>query len=395
VFENAEEVEDVLACVAPSWVSARASASTGRPVVAVKGERPGSFSVSAPWFDEPIRGLTAVAAACSILVDLARSWLEANPAALCLHAAAFAIDGKLVVLAGDCHAGKSTLVTRLSAGPVQLFCDDILPLVGTTAEGMALGIAPRLRLPLPAGASRAFRGFVADHLGPVDERYGYVLPPTLVPFAARAPIGALVILDRRRNGPAGLVPATRADALRHLIRRNLARAGSASEILDRLNSLLPQVSAMRLFYADIEEAAELLLQSFGAPPLAVAPTADESTAGEPIVLPMRSARADDGHRPGPVAADALFRARPDVGIRRVDQALFLTSAAEDAIFELNPLGAAVWRMLTEPSSVSRATSMLADAFPEIPPITIEADVASLFADFSAQGLVETYESKAA
>ena len=71
---------------------------------------------------------------------------------------------------------------------------------------MALGIAPRLRLPLPAAASSAFHAFVEVHRGLSDHESLYLaLPPALLaPYGTTAPIGAVVLLDRKMSGEPGL-----------------------------------------------------------------------------------------------------------------------------------------------------------------------------------------------
>ncbi|MCC5967691.1 MAG: hypothetical protein JJU24_16315 [Natronohydrobacter sp.] len=55
---------------------------------------------------------------------------------------------------------------------VEVFCDDVPPMP-SNGIAIGLGIAPRLRLPLPDTVSPAFKAHVARHTGPRDNRYAY------------------------------------------------------------------------------------------------------------------------------------------------------------------------------------------------------------------------------
>jgi hypothetical protein len=197
-FEDALDVADHLHRTLRGWVVAPADAAEDA-AVAVSGGLDG-FTVRSPWLDEPITGLTSVAAACCVVADLAECLLDASPDLLCLHCGAAEIGGRLVALTGPSHMGKSTLAARLSMEDVVLYCDDMLP-IDREGHGIALGVGPRLRLPLPAAASPAFAAHVAAHRGPSDGRYAYVNAPSVASHGRRAPIGAVLLLDRRRAAP--------------------------------------------------------------------------------------------------------------------------------------------------------------------------------------------------
>ncbi|MFP5482167.1 MAG: hypothetical protein ACLGGW_02685, partial [Gammaproteobacteria bacterium] len=107
---------------------------------------------------------------------------------IALHAGAVAISNRLIAITGPRRAGKSTLIARLCAEPdLQIFCDDVLP-ISPLGEGVALGVAPRLRLPLPAKASQHFKQFARQHLGPHDNRYGYLCTTNLAGNGTRLPL---------------------------------------------------------------------------------------------------------------------------------------------------------------------------------------------------------------
>lgn len=377
-FEDAAPIAEVMRRIAPTWPTVPPS---GDVIIEARpdGDR---YELTAPWFDEPVRGLTPVSAACSIFVDVARLVLEAEPSLLCLHAAAFELSGGLVVLCGTSRAGKSTLATRLADGPGRLFCDDILPL-DANGRGIALGVAPRLRLPLPATANDAFASFCAAHVVASDERYGYVLPPTLAPHGAQSPLRAIVILDRREDGPAGLVPASKAEAIHHLVRRNLARHDGAAAILDRLARLGQSLVAVRLYYSDIDEAADLIHSAFdGTAPLEL--RSDDYAAGAQLERDSEIEAAHDKLDP-----IQTWRARAEVGIRTIDGVAFLTGPMDDAIYELNETGLACWRVLVEfGGSVEQLAELLAIAYPSAGRAQLLADVTALLTALHRNGLVE-------
>jgi hypothetical protein len=76
-----------------------------------------------------------------------------------------------------------------------------------------------------------------------------------------------------------------------------------------------------------------------------------------------------------------------VTIRAVDGELFLAGAEGDAIWHLNVLGAAVWRLLAGPASAAEAAAALTAAFPEADPAVIARDVDALFAGLAANRLI--------
>lgn len=87
-------------------------------------------------------------AACSLVGDLISQRLAGEPELLGLHCGSVEVNGRLVLFPESSKAGKSTLTVAFAAAGYRIFGDDVL---GLTAhgEGVAMGVAPRLRLPLP------------------------------------------------------------------------------------------------------------------------------------------------------------------------------------------------------------------------------------------------------
>jgi hypothetical protein len=244
-------------------------------------------------------------------------------------------------------------------------------------SGVALGVAPRLRLPLPRGSSTAFSAHVAANVVAVDDQYGYVMPPDLALRGAAAPIGVILLLDRRPRLRARLEAATRADALRLLILRNLVPDRDPAPLLERLEALVSGADVCWLRYSDLEQAAALVRDAFalGAPRPRLAPARPSRPA-----VPVRSAEPDP-------LSDWRYRCRPGITARAIEGEAFLCDPDERAILHLNPLGAAVWSLLGEGVSAAEAAAALSDAYPDVAPARIGRDVAALFADLRAAGLI--------
>jgi hypothetical protein len=305
------------------------------------------------------------------------------------------LAGRLVVFPSSYHGGKSTLVARLAAAGVPVYTDDVLAVTNAGDRGVALGVAPRLRLPLPRGAGRPFRAFVARHRGRSNRRYLYLnLPPgTLAPHGRQTPIGGFVLLDRQPNGPAELVPATRGQVLQRVIVQHFARSVAATEIVDRLRGVVEQVPCFSLRYARLDDAAALLQDRFTAWPLVV--HEEKVPARERGIVPWQGAGAG-GIRPrsGDTAGGPNFQQNPAVALHAVDDDLFLVDPRDQSIYHLNLVGAGLWRLLGEPSTAAQAIAVLRAAFPSADPERIEGDMTVLLRDLLANDLIVAHDGAA-
>lgn len=335
--------------------------------------------------EEPVP-TTPVAAACDVMVSLAGALVTENPHRLCLHGAAALFAGRLLVFPGHSHAGKSTLTARLAADGHTIFGDDIVPL-DERGDGVALGVAPRLRLPLPASATPAFRDFVMRHAGASDGRYHYLALPEgrLARKGTTAPIGAIVLLDRQLQGPAELHAAPRSLALKLLARQNVSYAEDARPLLAQMSALVQRLPCYVLAYADLEEAAEQLASAFGRWPAAPQrlPLADPDALSRRLLQHDLLAEADieadqdlscEPYRPGM----RLVR-NPDVTMHEVEGEAFLAGVDHTAaINNLNPVALGIWNLMIHPVDEAEAAYVLSGAFPETDPHVIARDVSALF-----------------
>ncbi|MFN7222478.1 MAG: PqqD family protein [Paracoccaceae bacterium] len=345
---------------------------------------PKGLTASSRYLDTPMTGLTPTSAACCLVADLSQGFVDGASDALALHCGAVQINGRLVALTGQHRAGKSTLVSRLTAEPdLRVFCDDMLPIL-SDGQAMALGVAPRLRLPLPPTASLQFRAHVARWTGPQDDRYAYLCAPGRAAHGTKAPLSAIIVLDRRDDMPASFHHLPPDDALRNVLARNMSEMDSAELAFDRLHTLVRDVISLRLVYSDLEDAVALLRRAFGGaspidPTLSIRP--EITFDAEPSAAPS----------PKLVTLDRIWQKDPKVVLRRVGQSHFLWTTEGREIWQMNPLATAIWTLLEIPASAHDLTEALAEVFTDQPYQRVLDDVAALLAQLQHNGLVRPLE----
>lgn len=349
-------------------------------LAAVAATGDGLYHLRSRFTDRPAGDLPLASAVCALVADLSQGWAEAQPEVIGLHGGAVEIGGQLLLITGPARAGKSTLLTRLAAAPdVRLFSDDVLPVTAAN-EGVALGIAPRLRLPAPASAP------VLCHLAETamilsDDRYGYVAVPDQAPHGTTAPIGAVLLLDRRPDTPAGLYALDPAEALSTLLRQSITGFASAEAAFTRAEALTQGRPSLRLVYSDLEAATALILRHFG--PGGALP------ADLPVAPPIEVARQEPLP---PVKPDQVFHRAPLARLRQHGRAAYLWRPDDTMLWELNPIGHAIWQMLELPGSARDLAEALAWHFPDIPKARLEEDTARLLAGLGAAELIHARES---
>lgn len=205
-------------------------------------------------------------ALCDLHFELIEWFLDVHSNHLCIHCAAVEMEQGLVVFPSPTKAGKSTLTLQLAASGHRIFGDDVLPLEPERNEGFALGLSPRIRLPLPKALGAEPRAFLETHAGPGDRFYRYVdlSESELAQFGETAPVAALVLLERKASGPAHLEPVSQGEMLKLILRRNFADEVPAPDIFDRLHALCGDARRLRLTYSDGRAAVALLDRELGA-----------------------------------------------------------------------------------------------------------------------------------
>ena len=339
-----------------------------------------TYALSSIYLDAPAQGLPAASAVCGIVADLAQRFFESRPDWLALHCGAFQSGHRLVLLTGGQRAGKSTLISRLSAeAALTIVCDDVLP-IDPYGRGYGLGAAPRLRLPLPETATQRFRDHVAACLRVRDDHYGYILPPTLAARGDAGPIAAVLVLDREDGATARLCHIDPADAVSHLLQRNLAPCEDVEDVFDRVHRIASGATCLRLVYSDLEEAVALIRSAL--PPVGSWPAIAPGPALDTLYEVRR-------RTPIEIPSGRLVR-RTGVAQRRVpgSDGLFLCSPETMDIVSLNATGRLIWELLEDPLDADDVADVLAEAFPDIEFAVIYEDVLRAIAHLHETGLVE-------
>ena len=378
-LDNAPDVEIALAQALRGWrFDSPSDPHTTARQTHVWGTRSG-FSAQSVYLDHCLDGLGVAGAACAVIADLAQDYFETRPGCLALHCAAFRYADRLIAMTGPSRAGKSTLVARLTQeADMQVFCDDVLPMLDN-GQAVGLGIAPRLRLPLPQGSSAAFKSHVAQHIGPRDDRYGYLCAPTVAPHGTRAPLSVLLILDRRSDARPQLHEVAEDEILHCLLSQNMSDLQTADAAFRRLSDLLVGITCLRLVYSDMEDAVALIRQAFGtSAPVAVG---IEIAQALPHILPPDLPKPD-------VSPDLSWCRSPDVVMQRKAESAFLWQPGRHTIWQMNHLALAIWAVLEIPSSAREIGQLLSERFPDQPLDALISDVNALMQALSRQGLID-------
>lgn len=384
-LKDADGVLPILRAVARGWPIAGPAVDPGKTpfftISAAPGE--GLFRCESHIQGTPPRRYDAVNAVCDAAVALALALPAEHPDLLCLHAAGVAMAGRLVIFPNVQRAGKSTLSAALARAGHPVFSDDVVPLSFTpegAAFGHAMGISPRLRLPLPEALGQGFRDWAESLAGPRNRQYLYLDLPAQPPRGTVLPLGAFVILDRKdKAGPSRLEPLRPEEAMDALLFQNFTRDRHSGDILRIMAAVLSDRPTFRLSYHDLDGAVACLEAAF-----ATWPDPDPgATAGIGFRLAgLVTPDLPKGPEGGPL------QQRQGTTETWLGDRLFLADAEGRAIHRIDPIGAAVWLVLAEPTAPYEIAALLAEAFPDTAPTQIAADLQRLLAQFRDAGLIE-------
>lgn len=370
------EVHDALAAAMPGWPATAVDAAGPAPPIALCREG-AEYRQDSPALDGGLLLPTPVSAASSLVADLVEHFFFGHQELVGLHCGAVEIAGRLVLFPESHRAGKSTLTAALAAAGQRVFGDDVLALT-PAGEGMALGIAPRLRLPLPASLAPELHAFAGRHAGPEDDRYRFLALPDgqLARHGECLPLGALVLLERddavREPELIDLAPG---EGLLQLLCQNFAHDRPSEALMARFLPLMEALPCRLLRYGEPLAAARRLL-------------AEPEVSGEGPAASLTVQRAVSRGVAPPVAAGLHWRANASVRDYPLGEELFLIQLPDGAIHRLNATGRLVWGLLSaEAMSAEEMADLLAEHYAMASRKTIEADLRALLGELAEAGLV--------
>lgn len=376
--ENAPDVVDALAQAMPGWPMTVAQAVGATPTTYIYRDAEGLWQGSlneANEFTLP----SPASAACSLVGELVSQRLSADAELLGLHCGSVEINGQLAIFPQSSKAGKSTLTVAFAAAGYRVFGDDVLGLTAQ-GDGIGMGVAPRLRMPMPESFSAEFVEYSKNHAGPEDERYRFVVPAAgyLAGYQDTSPIGTIVLLER---GPQNLEPEVvmlaPGEGLMQLLCQNFAsRDTSDAVLIERLLPLVQRVNCVLLRYSEPLAGARHLahvLENAGA---------EQASKASLLQSPPASAVV-----PTLAALDCVWMPAAQVSVYTVGEELFLIQTDTGAIHRLNASGKVAWQLLQhEPLSGEAMSAVLAEYF-SMPVATVAADIRVLLAALVQAGLV--------
>lgn len=243
--------------------------ASGKVQVRVMAEAGGYRVWSADNGAQPLWYPDAAGAAHAAAGALIAARLATEPQALAVHAAAVMIGRRTLVLVGDSRSGKSSIALHLAASGHRVLGDDrlILSAAGTGVEAVALGLAPKVRLPVPHALGPRFRNFVARREALCDRElsaaYLALEASEQAPHGERVPVAALVRLTRQGGAATRLAVLPRAAAVRAIIDHGSAPHLGSGAVLAIAARIAGGVSAFELTYSVSRRAAEALAARLG------------------------------------------------------------------------------------------------------------------------------------
>jgi hypothetical protein len=268
-FIDCREVAEGFASILRGWKVREVPHDPTRKAYVTFRREGDTYVWNTPWLAaadkrdvDPSRNV--MEAVCDFHYEFIDWYADRNPMHFCIHMAAVEFDGRAVLFPAIQKAGKSTLALHCVERGHRLLGDDVVAVDGQTSEAIALGLLPRMRLPLHPSFEPGFIDFVARHAGLSDKRWQYVslAEGQILPHGQRLPISGVVILDRRKTGPASIVRAAPSAALKTLIDRNFGMLGDPDRIFDCFHALVRRADCHVLTYSDPAKAAALLGSRF-------------------------------------------------------------------------------------------------------------------------------------
>ncbi|MBT6801355.1 MAG: hypothetical protein HOA41_06740, partial [Rhodospirillales bacterium] len=201
--------------------------------------------------------------ACGFLVELMVAYGYSDDRLISLHAGGVVMDDKLVLFPASGKTGKSLLTAQCAFRGAAVFSDDIIPVNVKTGNACALGVAPRMRLPIPDSISAESAAWIKKASGLTSKHYAYLDLATdapeslLAPVGEERPLGAIIRLFREEGTSPKISEASRPEIMRLMIRQHFG-AAPATEMVEQFAHLVTSVPCYNLHYGGGDDALELL-----------------------------------------------------------------------------------------------------------------------------------------
>ncbi len=181
----------------------------------------------------------ALDAANRVVGALIEAFVAQDPNLVCFHASTVRFKDGLAAFVGDTHMGKSSLSLHLAATGHPFFGDDqlALDLGQDPPAGICLGLAPKVRLPLP---------------------------PEAAPFGASAPITTIVLPMRETDIGESFEAAPRGAIVKTVLENVYAPHLATAVLVPRVAALAAQLPGYSLRFSDSRRAARLVANRLGA-----------------------------------------------------------------------------------------------------------------------------------
>ena len=82
-----------------------------------------------------------------------------------------------------------------------------------------------------------------------------------------------------------------------------------------------------------------------------------------------------------------YARNPQIADRRMDDDSFLVNPDNDALYQLNGTGTAIWHLLAEPMAVEEIAASFIEAFPDVGQKALRADIEKAIDQLSGRGLI--------
>jgi len=335
------------------------------------------YRLSTSWRNEVKRYTDIADIFCELIAQVLTAKSFSDSEALYLHAASVVINGKLIVFPSQYRAGKSLLTACLTAAGFLYFCDDVFPLTLGECKGKPLGVAPRLRIPIPETTDLESANFIESHMTLRGKRYAYLdLEKELrVPKNDFLDVGAFVLLERQDGVDAHVEELPAATVFQQLIKQNFAREVEGSLILSTLSKAISQAQCVKICYDRTDDAVSLLKEYFSSWP-------DDSKGVENNFYALEL----QNRKPESMTEDCLMQ-NQGVIKTNIDGESFLTSPDGQSIYHLDRIGSGIWELLSEPTTREEVIAILSTAFPDIDSATIEKDTSKILSSLRFNNLI--------